>query len=42
MFARRVTMKLEPNSVPEFTRRLEKDVIPLLQKQIRALKETFS
>jgi len=33
MFARRVTMKLKPNSAPEFTRRLEKDVIPLLQRQ---------
>ena len=33
MFARRVTMKLKPNSVPEFTRKLEQDVIPLLQKQ---------
>ncbi len=33
MFARRVTMKLKPNSVPEFTRKLEKDVIPLLHKQ---------
>ena len=33
MFARRVTMKLKPNSVPEFTRTLEKDVIPLLHKQ---------
>lgn len=33
MFARRVTMKLKPNSVPEFTRTLDKDVIPLLRKQ---------
>jgi len=33
MFARTVTMKLKPNSVPEFTRKLEKDIIPLLQKQ---------
>ena len=33
MFARKVTMNLKPNSVPEFTRRLEKEVIPLLQKQ---------
>jgi len=33
MFARRVTIKLKPNTVHEFTRRLEKDVIPLLRKQ---------
>ena len=33
MFARRVTMQLKPNSVPEFTQRLEKDIIPLLRKQ---------
>jgi len=33
MFARRVTMKLKPNSAREFTRRLETDVIPLLRKQ---------
>jgi heme-degrading monooxygenase HmoA len=26
-------MRLKPNSVPEFTRKLEKDVIPLLHKQ---------
>ncbi len=33
MFARRVTMQLKPNSVPEFTQRLEKEIIPLLRKQ---------
>jgi hypothetical protein len=33
MFARRVYMLLKPNSVPEFTQRLEKDVLPLLRKQ---------
>lgn len=33
MFARRVYMHLRPNSVPEFTQRLEKDVLPLLRKQ---------
>ena len=33
MFARRVLMHLKPNCVPEFTQRLEKEVIPLLRKQ---------
>jgi len=33
MYARRVSMKLKPNSTVEFTQRLEKDVIPLLRKQ---------
>ena len=33
MFARRVYMHLQPNSVAEFTQRLEKDVLPLLRKQ---------
>src|ERR1700741_2088593 len=33
MFARRVYMHLKPNSVAEFTERLEKDVLPLLRKQ---------
>jgi len=33
MFARRVYMHLKPNSVKEFTERLEKDVLPLLRKQ---------
>ena len=33
MFARRVSMNLKPNSVAELTRRLEKQIIPLLRKQ---------
>jgi hypothetical protein len=33
MFARRVSMQLKPNSVVEFTLRVEKDVFPLLRKQ---------
>ena len=33
MFARRVDMHLKPNCVPEFTQRLEKEIIPLLRKQ---------
>src|SRR5260370_36642452 len=33
MFERRVYMHLKPNSVEEFTQRLEKDVLPLLRKQ---------
>src|SRR5437879_2688282 len=33
MFARRVYLHLKPNSVAEFTQRLEKDVLPLLRKQ---------
>ena len=33
MFARRVQMHLKPNSVEEFTRRLENDILPLLRKQ---------
>ncbi|MGA8221940.1 MAG: hypothetical protein WB780_09835 [Candidatus Acidiferrales bacterium] len=33
MFARRVSMQLKPNSLAEFTNRLEKQVIPLLRKQ---------
>lgn len=33
MFARRVTMHLKPNTVAEFTQRIEKDVLPLLRKQ---------
>jgi hypothetical protein len=33
MFARRVVMHLKPNCVPEFTQKLEKEVIPLLRKQ---------
>jgi hypothetical protein len=33
MFARKVSMHLKPDSVAEFTRQLEQDVIPLLRKQ---------
>jgi heme-degrading monooxygenase HmoA len=33
MFARKVSMHLKPNSVSEFTERIEKEVIPLLRKQ---------
>jgi hypothetical protein len=33
MFARRVYLHLKPNSVREFTDKLEKEVIPLLRKQ---------
>ena len=33
MFARRVSLHLKPNSAAEYTRRLEKDIIPLLRKQ---------
>jgi hypothetical protein len=33
MYARRVSMKLKPNSVPAFTHSLEKEVIPMLRKQ---------
>jgi hypothetical protein len=33
MFARTVRMQLKPNSVPEFTQLIEKEVIPMLRKQ---------
>jgi hypothetical protein len=33
MYARRVSMQLKPNSVAEFTQKLERQVIPLLRKQ---------
>ena len=33
MYARRVYMHLKPNSVAEFTQRLEKEIIPLLRRQ---------
>src|SRR2546427_3923772 len=33
MFARSVTVRLKPNSVAEFNRTLEKEILPLLQKQ---------
>jgi len=34
MFARTVRMQLKPNSVPEFTLTVEKEVIPLLRRQL--------
>jgi len=33
MIARRVSMQLKPNSVAEFTQRIEKDILPLLRQQ---------
>jgi hypothetical protein len=33
MFARSVTVHLKPNSVAEFNRTMEKDILPLLKKQ---------
>ena len=33
MFSRNVSMRLKPNSVAEFTRTLENEIIPLLRKQ---------
>ena len=33
MFARNVSMRLKPNSVTEFTKTLENEIIPLLRKQ---------
>ncbi len=33
MFARKVMMNLKPDSIAEFTQRLEKDVIPMLRRQ---------
>ena len=33
MFARKISMKLKPNCVPEFTQKLEKDIIPMLRRQ---------
>ncbi len=33
MFARSVYLHLKPNSVAEFTRTIEKEIIPLLRKQ---------
>ena len=33
MFARQVSLQLKPNSVAEFTRVIENDIIPLLRKQ---------
>ena len=33
MFARKIYMHLKPNSVAEFTQKLEMEIIPLLRKQ---------
>ena len=33
MFARNVSMRLKPNSIQEFTRTFENEVLPLLRKQ---------
>ena len=33
MFARKVTVRLKANSVAEFTRAIENDILPLLRKQ---------
>src|SRR2546425_11909257 len=33
MYARNVTLHLKTNAAPEFTRRLETDVLPILRKQ---------
>ena len=33
MFARNVSVRLKPNSVAEFTRTMENEVIPMLRKQ---------
>jgi len=41
MYARTVRMELKPNSVAEFTRLLENDVIPMLRKQ-RGFKDEFA
>jgi hypothetical protein len=34
MFARNVSLRLKPNTLSEFTRIFEKEVIPILRKQI--------
>ncbi len=33
MYARRVSMTLKPNSVPDFTKLIDKDIIPMLRRQ---------
>jgi len=33
MFARSISMRLKPNSVAEFNRAMENEILPLLQKQ---------
>ena len=34
MFARNVSLRLKPNSLSEFTRTFDKEVIPLLRRQV--------
>jgi hypothetical protein len=34
MFTRRVSMHLKPNSVVDFTRTIEKDILPLVRNQL--------
>ena len=34
MFARNVSLRLKPNTLGEFTQILEKDVLPILRKQL--------
>ena len=33
MYARKVSLNLKPNSAAEFSQKLEKEIIPMLQKQ---------
>lgn len=33
MFARRVSIHLKPNTLAEFTKKVENDIVPLLRKQ---------
>lgn len=33
MFTRNVTLKLKANSTPDFTRLIEKEIVPMLRKQ---------
>ena len=33
MYARKVSLNLKPNSAAEFTQKLEKEIIPMLQKE---------
>jgi hypothetical protein len=41
MFARHVSMILKPNSLAEFTRTIENEIIPLLRKQ-KAFKDEIT
>lgn len=34
MFARKLSIRLKPNTLAEFTKRLENDIVPLLRKQL--------